>query len=218
MADVVGKNTVSGELLRGFVERVENIDAQKSQLSDDRKVVLAEAKSQGFIPSGIAAVVKLRKMRPSERQEAEAILDTYMHALGEATDTPLFRSVGMMSVDIASREQVIEALKKFVPASGSITVEAGGLPIRMTRSATGDISVTEVRDQPDRQRGKASGVTPTKKADVPDVDADGAQSLGKAAFLADMPIISNPFPFGDQRRPRWDKGWRDASGTDGMDD
>jgi hypothetical protein len=48
------------------------------------------------------------------------------------------------------------------------------------------------------------------------VDGYGAELLGREAFKADEPIIKNPFPFGDERRPRWDEGWRKESGTDGM--
>jgi hypothetical protein len=54
------------------------------------------------------------------------------------------------------------------------------------------------------------------KPEPPAVDADGAEVLGRDAFGSNQPIITNPFPFGDPRRPRWDAGWRKASGTDGM--
>lgn len=212
----LGRNTVSGEQLRGIVERVENIEAQKKQLTDDRGVVLAEAKAQGFVPAAINAVVRLRKLKPSVRQEAETLLDSYLHAMGDATDTPLFRAVGLMKVDITSREQVIDAMKKFVPSSGSITIDAGGAPVRLTRDADGNVSATEVVEKPIEapKSGALKGSTP--KAEVPDVDAAGAEVLGRKAFKDDIPIIKNPFPFGDPRRARFDEGWRKESGGDGM--
>ena len=213
---VAGQNTVSSEALRSFVERIENVNDERERLADDAKVIFAEAKSQGFIPAAIRSVVKRRKMKPSERQEAEAILDCYMHALGEAIDTPLFRAVGMMSVDIAAREQIIEALKKFVPQSGSITIEAGGNPVRLTRDAAGNVSATDVRPPRETQESKPAATDRKPRPDVPAVDGDGAEALGRKAYGDDEPIIKNPFPFGDARRPRWDKGWRDESGTDGM--
>ena len=111
----IGHNTISGQLLQSFVERVETVRAQKKTLTDDEAAIMAEAKVAGFVASGIRHVVKLRAMRPQDRQEAEGIADTYLHALGMATDTPLFRQVGMMSVDIASRDSVVEAMKAFVP-------------------------------------------------------------------------------------------------------
>lgn len=45
---------------------------------------------------------------------------------------------------------------------------------------------------------------------------DDAEALGREAYLAGEEIVANPFPFGDPCRPRWDKGWRDESGGDGM--
>lgn len=218
MTMTMGRNTIGGELLRGFVERVENINEQIKALGKDKAVVLAEAKQANVIPAGINYIVKKRKLKPSERAEAEALEDMYMHAMGMAADNPLFRLVGMMKVDITSRESVIEAMKKFVPAGGSIEVEAGGGPrIRLTRDKEGNVSITEVVEKP-VESGKSQ---PGKKAappraDIPDVDADGAEALGRTAFKADVPIISNPFPFGDTRRPRWDMGWRKESGGDGM--
>lgn len=216
MTETIGHNTVSGELLRGFVERLERLNEEIKGLADDRNVVMAEAKAAGFDAAGIRYVVKKRKMTPSERAEAEAIQDMYLHAMGMAVDNPLFRAAGLMNVDITAKDSVIEAMKKFVPANGSITIEAGGRPVRLTRDAAGNVSVTEVIEKPaESASGKADRIQQSKP-DVPDVDGDGAEQLGREAFLCDKAIITNPFPFGDQRRPRWDKGWRDESGSDGM--
>lgn len=218
--NMVGRNTIAAEALRGFVERVENIDAQKSQLAADRAAILAEAKANGFQTKGIGAIVKLRKMKPSDVQESEALLDSYRHALGMEANLPLFRHVGLMSVDVTKRDEVIEAMKKFVPASGSIQIETGdGKPVRLTRDSEGNISVTEVVEKPVEQPAAPKpGKRGAAKPDVPDVDAAGAETLGRKAYRDDQPVISNPFPYGDARRPLWDKGWRDESGGDGMGD
>jgi uncharacterized protein (UPF0335 family) len=217
--NAVGKNTVAGELLRGFVERVENINSQIKQLGQDKGVVMAEAKASGLVPAAISFVVKKRKMKPSERSEAEALEDMYLHAMGMAADAPLFRAVGLMKIDITSREAVIEAMKKFVPTNGSITVEAGGAPVRLTRDADGNISVTEVIEKPvQTEMPPASRKGATRKPDIPDVTPDVAESMGRQAFSGDVPIIHNPFPYGDARRARWDEGWRAAGGGDGMGD
>ncbi len=214
----IGKNTIGGELLRSFVERVEAINEQIKQLGKDKSVVMAEAKAANLMPVGISYIVKKRKMKPSERAEAEALEDMYLHAMGMAADNPLFRAVGLMSVDITARESVIEAMKKFVPANGSITIEAGGAPVRLTRDASGDISVAEVIEKPVETAKPKSGKSAPEKPPAPDVDQAGAEALGRQAFRDDAPIISNPFPYGDPRRPTWDKGWRDESGGDGMGD
>jgi uncharacterized protein (UPF0335 family) len=214
----IGKNTIAGEMLQGYVERLENIAAQKKQLSDDAAAVFADAKASGLIPAAIRFVIKKRKMKPSDRQECEALEDTYLHSMGMATDTPLFRHVNLMTVDITSRENVIEAMKKFVPSNGSIVIEAGGAPVRLTRDKEGNISVTEVIEKPVQQEMPSTGKRTAPKADVPDVTPDVAESMGRQAFKDDVAIINNPFPFGDGRRARWDRGWRDESGSDGMGD
>lgn len=213
----IGHNTVSGQKLAGYVERLESIRAQKKQMSQQESAVLAEAKADGFLPSAIGHVIKLRAMKPHARQEAEAVVDTYLHALGMAADTPLFRQVGLINVDIKSRENVIEALKAFVPEKGSITVEAGGRPVRLTRDKKGTVSVEEIVEAPARpaSASQPAGAMP-ETPPPPDVDDLGAEQLGREAYDANAPIIANPFPFGDSRRAKWDAGWRAASGTDGM--
>lgn len=214
-----GQNTIGGETLRGFVDRIENINGQIEDLQADKRVVMAEAKAANVVPAGITFIVKKRKMKPSDRAEAEALEDMYMHAMGMAADNPLFRAVGLMKVDITARESVIEAMKKFVPANGSIEIEAGGSPkLRLTRDQHGNVAVTEVVEKPVQSGNpnqKAAKPRPVKQ-DVPDTDSAGAEQLGRDAFNADIPIIGNPFPFGDARRALWDKGWRTESGGDGM--
>ena len=59
---------------------------------------------------------------------------------------------------------------------------------------------------------------PPSSEPVPDVDAEGAEELGRRAYIANQPITSNPFPWDDPRRPRFDAGWRAESGSDGMGD
>jgi uncharacterized protein (UPF0335 family) len=218
MMTTIGRNTVSGDALKGFVERVEALRSDKKEIADQESAVFAEPKASGFVPGGIRTVLKLRAMKPGDRQEAEAIRDQYLFALGDMATLPLFRQVGLINVDVASRESVTEALKAFVPNGGSITVEAGGLPIRLTRAQDGSVSVTEVTPPKPKAETTASTLPGLKRPprEVPDVDPDGAESLGRAAYRENTPIIANPFPFGDPRRARWDGGWRKESGTDGM--
>jgi uncharacterized protein (UPF0335 family) len=86
----LGRNTIGGELLRGFVERVENINEQIKALGKDKAVVMAEAKAANLVPAGVNYIVKKRKMKPSERAEVEALEDMYLHSMGMAADNPLF--------------------------------------------------------------------------------------------------------------------------------
>jgi uncharacterized protein (UPF0335 family) len=68
--------------LKAFVERVERLEEEKKALADDIRDVFAEAKANGFDVKALRAVIKLRKQDADERKEQEAILETYMHALG----------------------------------------------------------------------------------------------------------------------------------------
>jgi uncharacterized protein (UPF0335 family) len=68
--------------LKAFVERVERLEEEKKAIADDIKDVYAEAKGNGFDVKSLRVVVRLRKQDVSERREQEAILETYMHALG----------------------------------------------------------------------------------------------------------------------------------------
>ncbi|WP_025031448.1 DUF2312 domain-containing protein [Nitratireductor aquibiodomus] len=77
-----GPQTVAAGQLRAFVERIERVQEDIDALSDDRKEIYAEAKAMGFDTKAVRAIVKLRKLDPTERQEAEAVLDTYKAALG----------------------------------------------------------------------------------------------------------------------------------------
>ncbi len=68
--------------LRSIVERIERLEEEKQALADDIKEVYAEAKGNGFDAKILRQVVRLRKQDLAERQEREALLDLYMHALG----------------------------------------------------------------------------------------------------------------------------------------
>jgi uncharacterized protein (UPF0335 family) len=68
--------------LRSIVERVEKLEEEKKAISDDIRDVFGEAKVNGFDVKALRAIVRLRKMEASEREEQDAILETYMHALG----------------------------------------------------------------------------------------------------------------------------------------
>ncbi|MEZ5710037.1 MAG: DUF2312 domain-containing protein [Blastomonas sp.] len=68
--------------LRLFIERIERLEEEKKAIADDIRDVYAEAKSQGYDPKIMRQIVRLRKMEPHDRQEMEAILDTYKAALG----------------------------------------------------------------------------------------------------------------------------------------
>ncbi len=75
---------VAADRLKSFIERIERLEEEKKNLTADIREVYAEAKSSGFDTKTMRKVVALRKLDMSERQEQEALLDTYLRALGEA--------------------------------------------------------------------------------------------------------------------------------------
>jgi uncharacterized protein (UPF0335 family) len=68
--------------LKAFVERIERLEEEKKAIADDVRDVYAEAKANGFDVKAIRTIIRLRKQDIDERREQEAILETYMHALG----------------------------------------------------------------------------------------------------------------------------------------
>ncbi len=68
--------------LKSFVERIERLEEEKAALTGDLREVYGELKSHGFDPKIVRQVVRLRKMDRSDYQEQEALIETYMSALG----------------------------------------------------------------------------------------------------------------------------------------
>ena len=68
--------------LKAFVERIERLEEEKKTLADDIKDVYGEAKSMGFDVKALRTIIRMRKEDTDERKEHEAILETYLHALG----------------------------------------------------------------------------------------------------------------------------------------
>ena len=81
-------NQSNGQL-RAIVERIERLETDKAAISGDIKEVYSEAKANGFDTKIIRKVIALRKKEAAERDEEQALLDTYMTALGMLADTPL---------------------------------------------------------------------------------------------------------------------------------
>ena len=75
---------VAADQLRAFVERIERLEEEKKNISDDIKDVYAEAKGNGYDVKVMRQVIQMRKQDSNERQEAESLLDLYLHALGMA--------------------------------------------------------------------------------------------------------------------------------------
>jgi uncharacterized protein (UPF0335 family) len=78
--DVIGGNAQAQ--LKSIIERVERMEAEKAELMEEIKEIYSEAKGNGFDVKILRQIVRIRKQDAAKRQEAEAILDLYMAALG----------------------------------------------------------------------------------------------------------------------------------------
>jgi uncharacterized protein (UPF0335 family) len=70
--------------LRAIVARIERLEEEKAALAADLREVYAEAKGNGFDVKALKSVIRIRKQDENKRREAEAVLSTYLHALGMA--------------------------------------------------------------------------------------------------------------------------------------
>ena len=77
--------TIPGGKIRSFVERIENLDSEMQELSEQKKEVFAEAKGEGFDVKILKEIIKLRKEDKAERDEREGLLDLYMRAMETAS-------------------------------------------------------------------------------------------------------------------------------------
>jgi uncharacterized protein (UPF0335 family) len=85
MSDAHG---VARDQLRSFIERIERLEEEKKTIADDIKDVYGEAKSTGFDTKILKKVIQIRKQDKDERMEQEAILETYLMALGMIEGPP----------------------------------------------------------------------------------------------------------------------------------
>ncbi len=73
---------VAGEELRQFIERYERLEAEKKDIADGQKEVMAEAKGRGYDVKVIRKIIAMRKRDKDDLDEEEAMMEMYMAALG----------------------------------------------------------------------------------------------------------------------------------------
>lgn len=83
MSDIHG---IARDQLLSFITRIENLEEEKKALADDIKSVFGEAGSVGFDVKILRKVIAIRKKDAAEREEEEAVLAVYLHAIGMQHD------------------------------------------------------------------------------------------------------------------------------------
>lgn len=76
------EHRAADDRLRLLIERIERLDEEKKGISDDIRDVYGEAKANGYDVKVTRQIIRLRRMRPDDRREMEAVLDVYKNALG----------------------------------------------------------------------------------------------------------------------------------------
>jgi uncharacterized protein (UPF0335 family) len=82
MSDPADTYTVTADELRQFIERYEHLEAEKKDVTEQQKELMAEAKGRGYDTRVMRKVIALRKRKPDEIAEEEAIMEMYKAALG----------------------------------------------------------------------------------------------------------------------------------------
>ncbi|MBT8152830.1 DUF2312 domain-containing protein [Epibacterium ulvae] len=75
---------VTASELRQFVERIERLDQEKSDLAEQQKEVFSELKGRGYDVKVVRTLIRLRKRDKDDIAEEEAVLEMYKEALGMA--------------------------------------------------------------------------------------------------------------------------------------
>ena len=81
-AETNASMTPTGQRLRAYFDRIERLEEDKKAVMEDIKEVFGEAKGDGFDVKAMRKILALRKKDADERAEEEAIIETYMAALG----------------------------------------------------------------------------------------------------------------------------------------
>ncbi len=68
--------------LKAIVERIENMNVEIKDKTDERNDIFTEAKSGGFDTKVLRKIIALRKLSSEDRAAQDQILETYMNALG----------------------------------------------------------------------------------------------------------------------------------------
>ena len=82
MADAPDSYSIAADELRQFIERYEQLEAEKKDVAEQQKELMAEAKGRGYDTKAMRKVVALRKRKPDDIAEEEAVLEMYKTALG----------------------------------------------------------------------------------------------------------------------------------------
>jgi len=97
---------INTDRLKSFIDRVEKLEEERQAITGDIRDVYSEAKGVGYDVKTMRKVIALRKMDAADRDEQEALLDTYMHALGMVDRVEARAAAGQSAREIAAAENI----------------------------------------------------------------------------------------------------------------
>ena len=79
----IGHNSgVEADHLRAFIERIEQVESEVSDLNETKKEIYAELKGTGYDAAVVREIVRIRKQDADQRREKQEIIEIYASALG----------------------------------------------------------------------------------------------------------------------------------------
>lgn len=75
-------HNVTADELKSFIERAEQLASEKRDIAEQEKELFSEAKGRGYCVATLRKVIALRRKKPDDVAEEDAILDIYKSALG----------------------------------------------------------------------------------------------------------------------------------------
>ena len=82
MTEPADPYNITADELRQFIERAEQLAREKAEIAEQEKELFAEAKGRGYDTAVMKKVLALRKRKPDDIAEEEAVLEMYKQALG----------------------------------------------------------------------------------------------------------------------------------------
>lgn len=207
---------ISNDRLKSFIERIEKLIEERKAIQGDIKDVFSEAKGVGYDVKTMRKVIQLRDMDQADRDEQQALLDAYLHALGMIDRVEARAAAGESARQIAAAEGISKSTAHRVsqkmkgetgnaetgrPKAQVITPpEVAALPSMPAHNPeTGEITETAAETPPGEVEGTAD--VPTAQ---PDDLANTSNDLALAIGLSEVQPTSaeNAHVGGDQPEPR----------------
>jgi uncharacterized protein (UPF0335 family) len=185
MSDAHG---IARDQLRAFIERIERLEEEKKSIADDIKDVYGEAKSMGFDSKILRKVISIRKQDADERAEQEAILDTYLHALG------------MIQLDIFEEPEAETSPKLVATVATAMQTQAGraalltAVDIMIEREERFDAETGEILDDQTQIASASQGEieSPSVEAEAAGANAGGGYVESSAQRASVANVASGP--------------------------